>query len=307
MCVIIAKTKQGRIPTKETLKRCFTKNSDGAGFMYQDKAQVIIDKGYMNFESFYQRFEELCDKYNNFENKNLVMHMRISTAGGVSKENTHPYPICDDYKSMKMTRNICDIGVAHNGVISIAKPSELQEKNSINDTMVFIKAYLNPIYQEWHKCFENESYTTGINLLTNSRFAVLDKNDNLTLIGDFQEYEDAFYSNTSYKSYTSTYNYTSHYNNYNYDYDYYDEFMDKSYEKSNTKTQTSKEDGSGIFLAVQDTDIFSISDKIPEASIEELRTEDGSQFYYNEAQTTLEEISKDGKTLQIYTSAFQLN
>lgn len=303
MCVIIAKTKQGRLPTKETLKRCFTKNSDGAGFMYQDKSQVIIDKGYMNFESFYQRFEELCDKYNNFENKNLVMHMRISTAGGVSKENTHPYPICDDYKNMKMTKNICNIGVAHNGVISIAKPSELQEKNSINDTMVFIKAYLNPIYQEWHKCFENESFTTGINLLTNSKFAILDKYDNLTLIGDFQEYEDALYSNSSYIYYGSTYSYI---NNYNYDYDY-DDYFDNSYKKDDKKTKKDEIDGSGVYLATQDDDIFSISDSVPEITVKELRTEDGSQFYYNEVQTTLEEISKDGKTLQIFTKAYQLN
>lgn len=303
MCVIIAKTKQGRLPSKETLKRCFNKNSDGAGFMYQDKSQVIIDKGYMNFDSFYNKYQELCLKYNDFENKNLVIHMRISTAGGVTKENTHPYPITDDYKSMKMTQNICNIGVAHNGIISIAKPSEIQEKNSINDTMVFIKAYLNPIYQEWHDCFKNESYTTGINLLTNSRFAVLDKDDNLTLIGDFQEYEDTLYSNTSYMYYTSTYSYSYNYD----DYDYFDNYNYKTKKDDKKTKKDEKDDGSGIYLAAQDGDLFSISEKIPEATIAELRTEEGSIFYYNEFQTTLEEISKDGKTLQIFTNAYQIN
>ena len=37
MCIIIAKNKENRLPTKEELQQCFNRNSDGAGFMYVNK------------------------------------------------------------------------------------------------------------------------------------------------------------------------------------------------------------------------------------------------------------------------------
>lgn len=62
MCIIIAKKKDNRLPSKEELIYSFSHNPDGAGFMYTDNNKVIIDKGYMNFDSFYKRFEFLCKK-----------------------------------------------------------------------------------------------------------------------------------------------------------------------------------------------------------------------------------------------------
>lgn len=300
MCVIIVKTKEGKLPSKQDLKNCFQRNSDGAGFMYcNSKKEVVIDKGYMDFDSFYQRFEKLCKKYNDFKNKNLVMHMRISTAGGVKRENTHPYPICNSIKVMKMLNNTCDIGIAHNGIISIAQPSKEQETNGINDTMVFIRAYLNPIYEDWNECFDNESFLTGIKLLSNSKFAILDKNDKLRIVGDFQEHETVLYSNTSYIGY---YSYKAPYKD-----DYYDKYDDYNYNYTYNPKEFEEYDEKeleSMFIELEDEDIVSISDDLPEVKIKDLRTEDGSIFYYNDKLWLLEEISKDGHTLEVYDNTY---
>lgn len=306
MCVIIVKNKEGKLPSKESLKNCFKRNSDGAGFMYaNNKNELVIDKGYMDFDSFYNRYEKLCEKFNDFKGKNLVMHMRISTAGGVKQENTHPFEITNNMKNMKLLHNKCEIGLAHNGVISIAQPTKTQEVNGINDTMIFIKAYLNPIYEQWKECFENESFTEGINLLTNSKFAILDKNDKLTLIGDFQEYEGTLYSNPSYMyyNYYKNYNYNQYYDDYDYDYDF-----NYVYDKKDKEDieDIDFEDKDGIFYTLEDDEVVSISDEMPEISIKDLRTEKDSVFYYNDITYTLEEVSKEGKTLEIYLNAFLL-
>ena len=52
MCIIIAKDKIGRLPKEEELKQAFDYNDDGAGFMYVENGKVVIDKGYMTYDSF---------------------------------------------------------------------------------------------------------------------------------------------------------------------------------------------------------------------------------------------------------------
>ena len=68
MCIIIAKTKTMRLPTETELRNCFSRNPDGAGFMYVDNEKVVIDKGYMDVNTFIKRFNKLCKRNNNFIN-----------------------------------------------------------------------------------------------------------------------------------------------------------------------------------------------------------------------------------------------
>ena len=199
MCVIIIKEKNETLPRKEILENCFDRNSHGAGFMYVESGRVVIDKGYMDFDSFYSHYKELCVKFNDFNNKNLVIHMRIATSGGIERENTHPFPLTDDYEEMKELYFKTDVGIAHNGRIFDFEPSKEQEEQKISDTMLFIKTYLNSIYHDWNGCFENAAFIAGISSITSSRLAILDKNDTLRLVGDFKEFENNRYSNTSYE------------------------------------------------------------------------------------------------------------
>ena len=323
MCVIIVKEKGSKVPTKQTLENCFDRNSDGAGFMYvNDKGRVVIDKGYMNFNHFYKHFEKLCKKYNNFEGKNLVMHMRISTAGGVKKENTHPFSLTDSYNDMKKTYNKCDMGVVHNGIISCAKPSKEEEEKGINDTMVFIKNYLYPIHKNWKECFKNEAFNVGIEIMTGSKFAILDNRDNLTIIGDFKKYENCLFSNDSYygsfKNYKTDYKSYS-YGKYGYDYDWYDEdyWQDvyKQYEKNKAKKEEENETKTGEILDLdledfedegypitkcEDNDQVLFNDEFDSISIADLRTADNSEFYYDYELYALYEQDTNGELINTY-------
>ena len=194
MCIIIVKTKTQKKPSIERLKKAYNYNSDGGGFMYVDNNKVVIDKGYMDVNSFIDRYKELCKKYNDFKNKSLVIHCRISTSGQVKKEYTHPYPLCNDYKNMKKTYNICDVGVAHNGVIKDYTP----KTSKINDTMLFIHDYLFKMYK--YGVLFNQSILNNISGFTSSKFAILTSDDNLYMIGDFI-HDKQYYSNDTYKDY----------------------------------------------------------------------------------------------------------
>ena len=200
MCIIIAKSKENRLPTKEELRNSFERNNDGGGFMYVDKGQVVIDKGYMTFDNFYKRFKELKAKYNNFENKSLVIHLRIGTSGTNTRENTHPYIITNRVDLLHKTYIKSDIGIAHNGVITDYTPTN--SKHNINDTQLFIGTYLYPLYINYKDFYKNKYIVKGIEKITNSKFAILNSKDELYLIGDFITNDNLSFSNTSYMGYT---------------------------------------------------------------------------------------------------------
>ena len=216
MCIIIAKRKNGRIPTESELHYAFNYNNDGAGFMYVDNNKVIIDKGYMKYKDFIARYNQLLEKYNNFTNKSLVIHCRIGTSGTNSKGNTHPYPITSNSKELKKTHFKSDIGIAHNGIIR-----DYELTGNFNDTQAFIIKYLYPIYSHYKDFYKNKYITSGIADITNSKFVILDTKDNIYKIGNFIEDKGLYFSNDSYLPPRYNYNYNYSYNGMfsgNYDY-----------------------------------------------------------------------------------------
>lgn len=218
MCIIVAKDKITSLPQEKYLKNCFDNNPDGAGFMYVDNNNnVIIDKGYMTYKSFLKRYKKLCRKYNDFVNKSLVMHFRIGTAGANSRENSHPYPVTYDKNILHKTYYRTNLGVAHNGIIHEYNPP-IDDKTT-NDTQNFIIKYIYPIYKHYPKFYKNKYIMDGIEEITKSKFAFLDKYDNIYLVGKFETDDDGVkYSNSNYLPY------------YNYGYDYY-RYYDKYYDK----------------------------------------------------------------------------
>lgn len=222
MCIIVAKNKITPLPKEEYLKNCFTNNPDGAGFMYVNNNEVVIDKGYMTYKSFIKRYKKLCRKYNNFENKSLVMHFRIGTAGANSKENTHPYPVTYDKNILHKTYYRTSLGVAHNGIIHDYNPPT--GTHDVNDTQNFIMKYIYPIYKHYPKFYKNQYVMAGIEEITNSKFAFLDKCDNIYLVGKFETDDSGVkYSNSNYLPYDYTWKYTNNYG-------YYYKNLDKYYE-----------------------------------------------------------------------------
>lgn len=221
MCIIIAKNKKSsRVPTIEEVRNSFNYNSDGAGFMYVEDGKVTIDKGYMKLTDFLNRYQELLEKFNNFEDKSLVIHCRIGTSSGNTPQNTHPYRVSGREKDLHRLKDSCELGVVHNGIIHQYTPKSA--KSSTNDTQEFIMRYLYPLYSNWREFYKSKAIRDGIADITNSKLVFLDTNDDLYYVGDFIKDEGIMFSNSTYKSYNySTYKW-SYYDNY-----YEDHFYDK--------------------------------------------------------------------------------
>ena len=192
MCVIDYKPNNINFPSDSILKNCYDNNPDGAGFMYAYKGKVYIRKGYTSWESFKGALYRAREKTG--DNVPYVMHFRIATQG-FEKTMTHPFPLSSVMNNLKKTKTECNIGVAHNGVLSLTSDGA----KTYSDTMKFITDYLSLIIRSftWHK--DERTKQLIENLIEGSRLAILDKNGHCELMGKgWEENEGVHYSNNSY-------------------------------------------------------------------------------------------------------------
>ncbi len=124
MCIIISKPQGIKLP-RETYEQCFTKNKDGAGIAYVENGEMVVDKGFFKFEDVYECIKE-------HEEKEMLIHFRICTHGGISIDNCHPFI----WKS-KNFKNF-EFCIAHNGQL----PWGCTKDKS--DTACFIEDVLGP-------------------------------------------------------------------------------------------------------------------------------------------------------------------
>ena len=219
MCIIVYKPQNVEFPKEEIIKRCFAKNSDGAGYMFAYKGEVYIRKGFMNYESFAKDLAEARKVVG--DKCAFVLHFRISTQGGVKQGLCHPYPLSKDYDEMRKLDNKCKIAVAHNGIISLTSTrdygggywdSKAQKWVTTtidhNDTMEFIKEYLSLIVinRDYYK-YSNKTALIK-KLIGNSRLAILDGEQHCELIGDWIKDNGIYYSNSGYKEVEYSYSKT---------------------------------------------------------------------------------------------------
>lgn len=216
MCIIVAKRKGIELPTKEILKNCFNYNSDGAGIMFNDGNQVFIEKGFMDFNSFYSRLEALDEEFN-LVNSDLALHFRISTSGNVDQGNCHPYPISTETSQLRNLSLVTDIGMAHNGVIRKHIP---ETRSILNDTQTFIKNFVYNMYSSNKEFLTVDANIKALEEEAGSKLCFITK-DNMYIIGKFiEETNGILYSNDTYLSY----DYGWGYEDYSVDFDYFDMF-----------------------------------------------------------------------------------
>lgn len=209
MCVIAIKPKGVGMIDDQTIKDMWDTNSDGAGFMYLNKNNdVIINKGYMVYEEFLKNVKEI-DDVDDIKETPLILHFRITTHGGTSPENTHPFPVSTQVDHLKALDVKAHLAMAHNGVIS-----SVDTADDLSDTQIFIKDIIAPLSRfggnfldDYKKLIE---YGIG-----SSKLVFLDNKGTITKFGKWEERDGVFYSNLNhdYSNYTIT---TRNY----YDYDY---------------------------------------------------------------------------------------
>lgn len=197
MCIAIVKPYGEELPTKELLKTAWSNNPDGGGLMFNDGQNVYIHKGFTKFKGFY-KFLKLLDKKVNLKERDLVIHFRIATSGGINRECTHPFPVSDSYDEMKRLDHVCKYGFAHNGIIF-----QYGDKTKFSDTMEYNKRVIYNI----HDLENSEPLLDSLAYENASRFVVMSK-DNFILGGDwsYNKENGCYFSNGSYKAdyYTKT-------------------------------------------------------------------------------------------------------
>ena len=191
MCIIAVSKKGVKQPTLEQLKNMFTRNPDGAGYMFAKDGKVIIHKGFMDFNTFSRSV--LGEHFT--EADPVVYHFRISTQAGVTPWMTHPFPLTFDREVCEHLDVSCSIGIAHNGIIRMT--SDYKETR-FSDTVIFITDYMTKLIRK-REDLTDPAVNEMIDTLTNSKWALMDGvTGDIVTVGRFQDEGGILFSNGSY-------------------------------------------------------------------------------------------------------------
>lgn len=214
MCIIACKPFGVATLENARLKTMFENNPDGAGFAIAVRGEndVTFQKGLMKFNQFEKALSKEVARHS-MEDMAILLHFRITTHGGTSQENTHPFMLTNKDKLLKRLRGSAESLCAMNGIVDV----DIPKKSTMSDTMHFIKSQLSFLYsldrEFWTRdTFEDYIEESGV------KWAFIDKNGIMDF-GGFHTGDDGWrYSNRSYEE-RSWYYSTKSYDDY---YDYYD-------------------------------------------------------------------------------------
>ena len=127
MCVIIHRPVGAVIPAR-LLKWASLANPDGYGVMYHDGQKIVTEK------NAYGDYQELAGLLEPLETE-VVVHLRLATAGEVSWENTHPFEVLPER-----------LYLMHNGTFDrIESP-----RGRRSDTCIFVEDHLRKVVRNPH-------------------------------------------------------------------------------------------------------------------------------------------------------------
>lgn len=208
MC-IIAYVPAGKKISEETIKTMFLNNPDGAGIMWKPngKDEVQIRKGFMKVDDLIKAFKEIPQKCER------AIHCRIATAGKISVDCCHPFPIRPKVDSMRNAVDKCTNALMHNGVIEYANPP-MGIKATYSDSMNFSAKFLFPLSKAG--LLDKEFIQTLIENSTPSRLLIMRKGRETLMFGSWVFEDDVYYSNTTFKPYVAEKSCNSLYSSYGY-------------------------------------------------------------------------------------------
>ena len=211
MCIAIVKPKFADFPSEQQFENCFNTNPHGCGFMYSDGENLIIKKGFMTFEDFYEAFK----KENISKDKLVFFHFRIATHGLIDEGNTHPFPLTLNVSMQReQTLKFKGYGLIHNGVFVYDKQEfALYDKSQvISDTMLLamkIKENIDNRKEEFDSIesaiasylYDKDKLTKRIidDCIGFNKVAIMNEHEDFVMFGSWIEDNGVFYSNDDYK------------------------------------------------------------------------------------------------------------
>jgi len=161
MCLLIHKPARLDLPPG-LLESAAVYNPHGYGFMAFDGAGKVLVTRRKN-----TRLAELHDIYEQYRERECVIHLRYGTSGQVTVSNTHPIRVTEG------------IYLAHNGTINLSRRLEHQ-----SDTWHLVNDYLRPVLSRrpelLHDSFFQESLLSWSG--PHNKFVFMDAKKNKTVI-----------------------------------------------------------------------------------------------------------------------------
>lgn len=192
MCIICVSKSGVPQPDYQTISNMFSANPHGAGYMFARDGRVIIHKGFMGLDDFMRAIE--CEEFT--AEDSVVYHFRISTQAGVNPEMTHPFPLTNQERWMRMLDLTCGVGIAHNGIIRLTSDPD---NRLYSDTSIFINRYMSRMVRK-PSDLRNQDVLDSIEGLAHSKFAIMDGTGYIATIGKFAKEDNGLlYSNVSYR------------------------------------------------------------------------------------------------------------
>ena len=187
MCVILIGNKLR--PKKEVIKKCWDKNNDGAGVMWNDGESTHYIKGLMKLES----LNILLENNPRITKGQFAIHFRMASSGGKCEELTHPFVINKEYSNGAVYEGNEPL-LMHNGHDS--KAEDQMVAMMINNQIVIPKDKFSDSRAIATICaysgFEVCKYMSG-------KFVILTK-DAMYTWGTFEKDEEFEYSNLYWKN-----------------------------------------------------------------------------------------------------------
>ena len=192
MCIVLYKPAGIELPYKRVLHGCWDNNPDGGGFCYVNNGEVIGYKGYMSFKRFWKALRTYVQT-----STPAIIHMRIGTSGVADGSATHPFPVSADTAELRALRWSADVATAHNGMLSGYGSS--RGKAPLSDTQEFIaKVLASPWTRD--KLLDPGAKPLLEAATRGSRFVFIDSSGNVSMLGQWIEDKELYWSNDGYKA-----------------------------------------------------------------------------------------------------------
>jgi predicted glutamine amidotransferase len=171
--------------TPDEIRKMFTYNTHGAGYAIKRKNSVYYKKGFFDVNRFLDEVVNLDPPY--------VLHFRVATSGGVTKELTHPFVVT--LKNKNENEGYAKSVLFQNGVTNFeelffllkALGVKLPEKiNQVSDTLVIAKTLA--LIQKLNGNYKN--FLEGLR----SKF-ILFTNKKINVFGNFINKNGVLFSN----------------------------------------------------------------------------------------------------------------
>lgn len=179
MCLAVYKP-AGVLPDWEAYREGFRCNSHGAGFAVVDSGNVLVHKGFFDFDAFREAFAPVADRQ-------AAIHFRLATHGKTDRDNCHPFLVQPD------------LALIHNGIL----PIRCNLNTAMSDTWHYAQLILQPLSERDPDFFVRpELIFLGSAAISGSKFVFL-RGDGTHAIwneGDGHWHADAWWSNRSYQS-----------------------------------------------------------------------------------------------------------